>query len=138
DSRLTLSDERDALGMYRSKLDWRGRQSEINTPAVFANEGKNALESKGLAEGDIEKKMSARNFSFFNPCWGNFHDMGCARMAASPDAGAVDSNLRLFGSKNGYVCSSAVFPSGSFANPTHTSIALALRLTEHLKSLGAP
>ena len=54
------------------------------------------------------------------------------------DAGAVDPNLRLFGSKNGYVCSSAVFPSGSFANPTHTSIALALRLAEHLQSLGAP
>ena len=138
DSRLTLSDERDALGMYRSKLDWRVRQSEINTLAVFANEVKIALESKGLAEVDIEKQVSARNSAFLSRCWDNFHDMGCARMAASPDAGAVDPNLRLFGSKNGYVCSSAVFPSGSFANPTHTSIALALRLTERLQSLGAP
>jgi choline dehydrogenase-like flavoprotein len=138
DSRLTLSDERDALGMFRSKLDWRLRQSEIDTLASFANEVKIALESTGLADVDIEKQVAARNSAFLSRCWDNFHDMGCARMAASPGAGAVDPNLRLFGSKNGYVCSSAVFPSGSFANPTHTSIALALRLAEHLQSLEAP
>jgi choline dehydrogenase-like flavoprotein len=132
-SRLTLSDEKDALGMFRSKLDWRVGQSEIDTLANFANEVKIAFESKGLADVDIEKQVTARDPAFTSRCWDNFHDMGCARMAASPGAGAVDPNLRLFGSKNGYVCSSAVFPSGSFANPTHTSIALAIRLADHLR-----
>jgi choline dehydrogenase-like flavoprotein len=138
DSRLTLSGERDALGMFRSKLDWRVGQFEIDTLANFANEVKMAFESKGLADVDIEKQVAARNSAFSSRCWDNFHDMGCARMAANPDAGAVDPNLRLFGSRNGYVCGSAVFPSGSFANPTHTSIALAVRLAEHLRSLKAP
>jgi len=55
DSRLTLSDERDALGMYRSKLDWRVRQSEIDTLAVFANEVKIALESKGGLQRSISR-----------------------------------------------------------------------------------
>jgi choline dehydrogenase-like flavoprotein len=137
DSRLTLSDERDALGMFRSKLDWRVGRAEIDTLARFANEVKDAFESKCLANVDLEKQVAAREVAFSNRCWDNFHDMGCARMAASPDVGAVDPNLRLFGSKNGYVCSSAVFPSGSFANPTHTSIALALRLAEHLQFLEA-
>jgi len=50
--------------MYRSKLDWRVRQSEINTLAVLANEGKIALESKGLAEFDIEKQVSAEILRF--------------------------------------------------------------------------
>jgi choline dehydrogenase-like flavoprotein len=134
---LTLSDERDALGMFRSKLDWRVGRAEIDTLARFANEVKDAFESKCLANVDLEKQVAAREVAFSNRCWDNFHDMGCARMAASPDVGAVDPNLRLFGSKNGYVCSSAVFPSGSFANPTHTSIALALRLAEHLQFLEA-
>jgi choline dehydrogenase-like flavoprotein len=133
-SRLTLSDERDALGMFRSKLDWRVQQSEIDTLANFAKEVKVAFESKGLADVDIEKQVVARDPAFVSRCWDNFHDMGCARMATGPDAGAVDANLRLFGSKNGYVCSSAAFPSGSFANPTHTAIALAVRLADHLRS----
>src|SRR5262249_43498314 len=132
-SRLTLSDERDALGMLRSKLDWRVGQLEIDTLANFAYEVKVAFESKQLAEVDIEKPVAARDLAFTSRCWDNFHDMGCARMATSPNVGAVDANLRLFGSKNGYVCSSAVFPSGTFANTTHTSIALAIRLAEHLR-----
>jgi choline dehydrogenase-like flavoprotein len=133
-SRLTLSDERDALGMLRTKLDWRVGQSEIDTLANFADEVKIAFESRGLADVDIEEQVAARDSACTSRCWDNFHDMGCARMADSPEAGAVDPNLRLFGSKNGYVCGSAVFPSGSFANPTHTSIALAIRLAEHLRS----
>jgi choline dehydrogenase-like flavoprotein len=53
-------------------------------------------------------------------------------MADSPQRGVVDSNLKLFGVGNGYVCSSAVFPTSGFSNPTHTIIALAVRLAEHL------
>jgi choline dehydrogenase-like flavoprotein len=53
-------------------------------------------------------------------------------MAAQPRDGVVDLNLRLNGTRNTYVCSSSVFPSSGFANPTHTIIALAARLAEHL------
>src|SRR5207245_2931438 len=60
-SRLTLSDERDALGTFRSKLDWRGQRSEIDTLANFASEVKVAFESKGLADIDIEKQVADRN-----------------------------------------------------------------------------
>jgi choline dehydrogenase-like flavoprotein len=49
----------------------------------------------------------------------------------------VDPNLRVFGSRNLYVCSSSVFPTSGFANPTHTIVALAFRLAEHLASLPA-
>ena len=34
-------------------------------------------------------------------------------------------------------CSSAVFPTSSFSNPTHTLIALAVRVGEHLQSTRA-
>ena len=70
DSRLSLSDERDALGMFRSKLDWRVRQSEIDTLAVFANEVKIALESKGLAEVDIEKQVIGSELCLFQSMLG--------------------------------------------------------------------
>jgi len=62
----------------------------------------------------------------------SYHHMGATRMASSPRAGVVDPDLRLFGIRNGHVCSSSVFPTSGFSNPTHTLIALAARLAEHL------
>jgi choline dehydrogenase-like flavoprotein len=67
----------------------------------------------------------------------NFHHMGGTRMASSALEGVVDPNLRLFGTRNAYVCSTSVFPASGFANPTHTLLALAVRLGFHLKSLQA-
>jgi choline dehydrogenase-like flavoprotein len=63
----------------------------------------------------------------------NFHHIGGTRMATSEELGVVDSDLLLFGTRNAYVCSTSVFPSAGFPNPTHTLIALALRLSDHLQ-----
>ena len=53
-------------------------------------------------------------------------------MDPSPNAGVVDTDLRLHGTPNVFVCSSAVFPTSGFSNPTHTLLALAVRLASHL------
>jgi choline dehydrogenase-like flavoprotein len=53
-------------------------------------------------------------------------------MSTTDATGIVDTNLRLYGLKNTYICSSAVFPSSGFSNPTHTLLALTLRLSDHL------
>jgi choline dehydrogenase-like flavoprotein len=58
--------------------------------------------------------------------------MGGMRMAESETAGVVDPNLRLHGTKNVYVCSCAAFPTSGYSNPTHTLLALTVRLAEHL------
>ena len=54
-------------------------------------------------------------------------------MAARRQDGVVDPDLRLNGVENAYVCSASVSASG-IANPTHTVVALAARLAEHLDS----
>jgi choline dehydrogenase-like flavoprotein len=59
--------------------------------------------------------------------------MGGMRLSVSPNGGVVDPNLRLHGMDNGYICSSAVFPTSGYSNPTHTLLALAVRLAEHLR-----
>jgi choline dehydrogenase-like flavoprotein len=61
------------------------------------------------------------------------HHMGALRMSASPDDGIVDSHSRLHRVDNLYIAGSAVFPTGGYANPTLTIVALALRLADHLK-----
>jgi choline dehydrogenase-like flavoprotein len=65
------------------------------------------------------------------------HHIGTARMGASPAAGVVDGQCKVFGLHNLYLAGSAVFPTSSQANPTLTIVALALRLADHLKAEAA-
>jgi len=60
--------------------------------------------------------------------------MGGTRMSADPATGVVDADCRVHGYDNLYVAGSSVFPTGGWANPTLTIIALSLRLAEHLDS----
>ena len=59
--------------------------------------------------------------------------MGTTRMGSSIANGVVDVNSAVLGLPGVYVAGASVFPTGSFSNPTLTAIALAIRLTEHLK-----
>lgn len=62
------------------------------------------------------------------------HLHGTTRMAPTPDKGVVDADCRVFGIDNVFMAGSSVFPSGGFANPTYTIVALAIRLGDHLAS----
>jgi choline dehydrogenase-like flavoprotein len=55
-------------------------------------------------------------------------------MACDAGHGVVDPHLRVHGSRNLYICSAAVFPTVGFSNPTHTVVALALRLADRLSN----
>ncbi|MGZ3755656.1 MAG: GMC family oxidoreductase [Mucilaginibacter sp.] len=60
------------------------------------------------------------------------HQCGTTRIATSPEQGVVDSDLKLWGLNNIFVCSSSVFPTSGQANPTFILGAFAARLAEHL------
>lgn len=65
--------------------------------------------------------------------WGHHH-MGTCRMGDNPRTSVVDPNLRVHGTKNLFVAGSSVFVTSGTANPTLTLTALALRLSDHLRS----
>ena len=50
----------------------------------------------------------------------------------SPDS-VVDENLQVICAPNLYVCDMSVMPFSSAANPVRTLVALALRLSRHLR-----
>ena len=58
--------------------------------------------------------------------------------ALASQLGVVDENSRVHGTSNLYVTGSSVFPSGGYANPTLTIVALAARLGDHLKRVTSP
>ena len=131
-SSITLSDERDALGMLRTRLDWRISDLEQRTILEFARLAKRELAA--VAELTLDADLERGDAAYRARCDDSNHHMGGMRMAASEPEGVVDPDLRLFGTRNCYVCSGAVFPTSGFSNPTHTLLALAVRLAEHLTS----
>jgi choline dehydrogenase-like flavoprotein len=67
---------------------------------------------------------------------GGHHASGTCRMALTPDEGVTDANMLVFGTKNLYVCSNAVFPTCTAVNPTLTLTAMSMRLGDHLVAAG--
>ena len=59
-------------------------------------------------------------------------------MHRDPSDGVVDDNCRVHSVPNLYVAGGAVSPTGGYANPTLTIVALSVRLADHLKQLLPP
>ena len=129
-SSITLSNDSDSLGLLRTCLDWRISGHEIETIRTYVQVASAALQ--GVAEILPDPDLMAANPAFLTLCDDSNHHMGGMRMASSENEGIVDPSLRLHGTLNAYVCSAAVFPTSGYSNPTHTLLALAVRLAEHL------
>ncbi len=133
--RIMLTSERDELGFLRARVNWRTDPLEFHTIRTFLRIARDSFQLYGLGQivpdAGVEEDDEALTAAFRE----SFHHMGGTRMAANPSAGVVDPDLKLHGARNVYICSSSVFPSAGFANPTHTVIALAVRLAGHLADL---
>jgi choline dehydrogenase-like flavoprotein len=130
DSSITLSAERDSLGLLRARLDWRISDLELDTIRTFAETATKSLAS--IAELELDPPLINNDLAFLDRCDDSNHHMGGMRMAASPSGGVVTPDLLLHGTRNVYICSGAVFPTSGFSNPTHTVLALAMRLADRL------
>jgi len=131
-SRLSLSGQRDELGLLRTRLDWRISREEIASIRRFVKTAGEALLHRGLGRIDPPKDFFTDDAVVLARCRDSNHHMGTTRMSASASDGVVDPNLLLHGLRNTYVCSASVFPTTGFSNPTHTVLALALRLADRL------
>ena len=60
------------------------------------------------------------------------HPMGGTPMSTCEESGVVDQNLMAWESKNIYILSLGVFPTGAAVNPTLTLLALTFRLRDHI------
>lgn len=129
-SRLTLSNDRDRMGMQRVQLDWRISELERRTMRTFVQQTQRAF--AGVLDLTPDPALMANDPAIADRCDDSNHHIGGMRMAASPQQGIVDTHLRLHGLQNCFACTSAVFPTGGFSNPTHTLLALAVRLADHL------
>jgi choline dehydrogenase-like flavoprotein len=130
--RVSLGDERDALGRRRANVAWRAGAAELDTIRAYLKTLGEAFADHDLGQIIPDPGVMDDDEVLRRTFVESFHHIGGARMAASADEGVVAADLKLFGCANAYVCGSAVFPSAGYVNPTHTIVALACRLAEHL------
>lgn len=132
DSRITLTGNKDALGMPIINLHW-----------ALAEEGKRSIrrgiELFGQEVGRIGVGRIQASFRESAP-WPEFpeldigyHHTGTTRMSDNPRSGVIDRNCRVHDSGNVYIAGSSAFPTSGSGSPTMMLTALALRLADHLK-----
>ena len=91
-----------------------------------------SLIAKNVADVTFDRPFSEQEWP--QALEGTWHHMGTTRMHDSPKYGVVDRNCRVHGMSNLFVAGSSVFPTGGYANPTLTVLALACRLADHVKA----
>jgi choline dehydrogenase-like flavoprotein len=134
ESRVSLSDERDALGLRKLQLHWAIVDRDLDGIDRLIKELARWLGQSGLGRMQYSRPVSPETTQSFT---GGMHHMGATRMSRDPADGVVDTDCRVHGTDNLYVASSAVFPQSGYSNPTLTILALSLRLADHLKEARA-
>jgi choline dehydrogenase-like flavoprotein len=130
ENRITLTDDRDALGMPLPRvvheLSQRDRESLQRLHERIAAD----LEIMGCGGelvGTPEELVKAE--------WvDGYHYLGTTRMGIDPEHSVVNPDLRVHTVDNLYVAGGSVFPTSGCANPTMTIVALSIRLAEHLRA----
>lgn len=132
-NRVSLGEQTDAFGVRRLRIEWawtpQDARGAARAHALVADAvhraGLGVLRPTGAGAAPVVLGSSTN------------HYLGTTRMSADPAAGVVDAEGRVHGLDNLYVASTSVFPTGGFANPTLTLVALALRVAQSVwSSLG--
>ena len=128
-NQIVLTSDKDCLGQNKIKLNWRLSDWEINSLAKIVETIEQELDRSKI--GYFARFEESISFDFDRVS--GFHHLGTTRMHVNPKHGVVNSNSRVHGISNLYVAGSSVFPTGGYANPTLTIVALAIRLADRLK-----
>jgi choline dehydrogenase-like flavoprotein len=134
-NRIRLDDRSDEFGRRRTVLDWTWSEHELRNiratqelfEHAFAHSGIGRFEPQGWDDVPVLTTPG-----------GAYHPMGGTRMHADPQRGVVDPTAQVHGWPNLFVAGSSVFPTGGYANPTLTVIALALRLAAEIERRFSP
>ncbi|MDB5870404.1 MAG: dependent oxidoreductase [Polaromonas sp.] len=125
-SRVTLSDKVDALGMPRLRVDWRYSPADIESVRRTLDVLTQEFALSGKARFEYDPETLEQDLMRFGAYGG--HHIGTARMGLDARTSVVNADCQVHSVSNLFVAGSAVFPTSSQANPTLTLIALSLRL----------
>jgi choline dehydrogenase-like flavoprotein len=131
DSRITLSDKKDLFGQQKIDVDWQ--LSDRDLGHAYRAMELAALEFGRLGIGRAYGTLFVNNDRWPENMEAGRHHCGTTRMTDDPNTGVADRNCKVNNISNLYLAGSSLFPTIGYANPTLTIVALALRLSDHLK-----
>lgn len=131
DNRLVITEQRDALGVRKLQQYWEWKDRDVDSVLRSLKVLAQEIEKAGV--GKLEYQFDKGVPRMILPSIHHF--MGTTRMSKDPEDGVVDPQCRVHGVKNLFVAGSSVFPTGGYANPTITIVALAIRIADELKGL---
>ena len=130
DSRITLCNEVNFLGINKVNMHWLVGNREIETANKLEQHVIDMLKKSGWVDPMVDhQEVQALSDAS--------HHMGTTRMSEIPQDGVVDPNCKVHTIDNLYIAGSSVFPTSGSANPTYTIAALTLRLASHLRNTHA-
>ncbi|RAO77941.1 GMC oxidoreductase [Dyella jiangningensis] len=134
DSRITLGRELDAFGQRQVKVDWRLTSLDHETYRSSARVFGEQIATAGNGHFQLEPWL-AEGGNAKPEVHGTAHHMGTTRMSDNPQTGVVDARCKVHGMDNLHIAGSSVFPTGGWAFPTFTIVALSMRLADELRDL---
>ncbi len=120
DNRVTLADEKDRHGLPVAHFSY----SKCENDRQLVTAARTSMEEILRAAG-AEEVMTIERYA---------HLVGGARMAAGADRGVVDSDHRVFGTRNVFIVDGSTLPTQGAANPALTIMSLAARAAARITS----
>ncbi len=131
ESRVSLSNEKDALGMRRLNIELRFTDQDIESVVKAHHHWDQHLRKHDC--GYLEYLSEDLEAAVWSQAGDGFHQVGTTRMSEHPSQGVVDVNLNVHGFDDLFVASSSTFVTSGQANSTFMIVAFALRLADYLK-----
>ncbi|MFZ4640871.1 MAG: GMC oxidoreductase [Nodosilinea sp.] len=133
ESRVTLSDQKDLLGMPISKVNWQISDLEKRTVSRLAYLIDQEFERLNLPKLKLSDWLS-KDEDWRSNFIDRAHPTGTTRMSNHPEDGVVDPNCQVHELEGLFISGSSVFPTTGHANPTLMIVAMAIRLADWLKA----
>jgi choline dehydrogenase-like flavoprotein len=106
------------------EIDFTWGENELRMQDAQIAQMERFREVFGGGDAAISRKLGAPG--------SNNHELGTARMGASPDESVLDRHNRVWGYDNLYVVDGSAFSSSGYQNPTLTILALTWRACAHI------
>jgi GMC oxidoreductase/FAD binding domain len=132
-STVSLSDERDALGMRKLNINLQFTQQDIDGVVEAHKYWDRHLRKHNC--GYLKYTTDDPEASVWEQAGDGFHQVGTTRMSENPKDGVVGTNSNVHGVDNLFVTSSSIFVTSGQANSTFMIVVFALRLADHLKRI---
>lgn len=133
DNRVRLSTKLDAFGNPLAAVDWQLYPIDVESIRVLHEAVASEMATRGIGTVESPLLSGAPPETWSGIVKDASHHMGTTRMGTDASYSVVDTHCQVHGVPGLFVAGSSVFPTGGFANPVATSVALSLRLGEHLR-----